>query len=399
MGMQKTAIFGGTRRVRISSQSLKRAIRKSKYYETHFAEKSIRTRDLEKLSEKMFEVFDEQGYGIEKKWVEKAIQVFSSKSVGGDDEVDEDVSLDDLQEEPPKSDSKKVAVAPWSVSEFKFICDRIIKIYQTDLSDKETEALQKLIDKESTRKPTKKKPRKSADEIRDEFMLKKIKSELETNRAALMKACGSAMDIALSGRMATSGLMTKIDAALAVAHAITTHTVDGDLDWFTAVDDLTQAAGETGSAHLDTQEFSAGVFYRYASLNLGQLQQNLGDVGREQALEVAAHTLHMLATVIPEAKRNSTAADNPADFVCVALSDQPISLANAFEEPVKSKRGFLKPSIEQLAAYKERIYQGYELDDRVGFFSLHETGSLQGQAFSALSKLEAWLRQDGRGEA
>ena len=53
------------------------------------------------------------------------------------------------------------------------------------------------------------------------------------------------------------------------------------------------------------------------------------------------------------AKRNSTAADNLADFVCVSLSDQPISLANAFEEPVKSKNGFIKPSIQQFAAYKK----------------------------------------------
>jgi CRISPR system Cascade subunit CasC len=205
----------------------------------------------------------------------------------------------------------------------------------------------------------------------------------------------NSVDIALSGRMATSGIMTSVDAALAVAHVIATHTIDGDLDWFTAVDDLTQEAGETGSAHLDTQEFSAGVFYRYASLNLAQLQENLGDASREKALEIAAHTLHMLATVIPDAKRNSTAADNPADFVCVALSDQPISLANAFEEPVKSKSGFLKPSIEQFINYKERVYCGYELQDRVAFFSLHDTGKLEGQPCPSLSKLESWLKQDG----
>ncbi len=137
------------------------------------------------------------------------------------------------------------------------------------------------------------------------------------------------------------------------------------------------------------------AFLHYASLNLAQLQENLGETSREKALEIAAHTLHMLATVIPDAKRNSTAADNPADFVCVALSDQPISLANAFEEPVKSKSGFLKPSIEQLVNYKERVYQGYELDDKVAFFSLHHTGELKGTRQASLSKLENWLKQDG----
>ncbi|MGH8592624.1 MAG: type I-E CRISPR-associated protein Cas7/Cse4/CasC [Gammaproteobacteria bacterium] len=73
--------------------------------------------------------------------------------------------------------------------------------------------------------------------------------------------------------MATSGLMTSVDGALAVAHVITTHAVDGDIDWFTAVDDLVADAGEVGAGHLNTQEFSAGVFYRYASLNIQQLQE------------------------------------------------------------------------------------------------------------------------------
>lgn len=90
------------------------------------------------------------------------------------------------------------------------------------------------------------------------------------------------VDIALSGRMATSGMMSelgKVDGAMSIAHAITTHQVDSDIDWFTAVDDLQ----EQGSAHLGTQEFSSGVFYRYANINLAQLQENLGGASREQA--------------------------------------------------------------------------------------------------------------------
>jgi len=399
MGMQKTAIFGGTRRVRISSQSLKRAMRTSEYYQDHFPEKSIRTRDLELLSEKFYEELLARGYEIEKKWVEKAIQVFSGHSVSADDDESSD---DETTQEEPKEKQKNVAVAPWTVSEFKVICDHVIRVYQEELTEKEFEELKKAIDKENKRKATAKKPKKLPEEIKDEFLFKKVKKEVEANKQALVKACGQATDIALSGRMATSGLMSNIEAALAVAHVITTHTVEGDLDWFTAVDDLQ----ELGSGHLDTQEFSAGVFYRYASLNLKQLQVNLGLLPnikaeetaetRAEALKIATHTLHLLATVIPDAKRNSTAADNPADFVCVALSDQPISLANAFEEPVKSNKGFLKPSIEQFISYKEKVYQGYELQDQVAFFSLDEQKDLQGTACKTLSSLENWLKLDGK---
>ena len=120
----------------------------------------------------------------------------------------------------------------------------MIQVYQEELTEKENETLQKAIEKENSRKVSKKKPRKSSEEVKDEFLLKKLKKELETDTVALAKACGNALDMALSGRMATSGLMTNITGSLAVAHAITTHAVDADIDWFTAVDDL-QALGYT----------------------------------------------------------------------------------------------------------------------------------------------------------
>ena len=362
MGMQKTAIFGGTRRVRISSQSLKRAIRTSAYYKKQFGEPSERTKQLTLLRDKYRALLGE-------KFSQDIIDTVLMEVAGV-------TAIDDLKEEVKKgknneADKLKItgtesgAVAAWSVYELEKYC-RFYEQLKEEQSDEK-------VFQNAWKKETKK----------DSF--KKFNDAFQNS-----------VDIALSGRMATSGIMTSVDAALAVAHVITTHTVDGDLDWFTAVDDLTQEAGETGSAHLDTQEFSAGVFYRYASLNLTQLQENLGEVSREKALEIAAHTLHLLATVIPDAKRNSTAADNPASFVCVALSDQPISLANAFEEPVKSKNGFLKPSIQQFVDYKEKVYQGYELQDQVAFFSLDEQKSLQGKACKTLSSLEKWLKQDGK---
>ena len=347
MGMQKTAVFGGTRRVRISSQSLKRALRTSDYYQTHFGTPSERTKQLTLLRDKYRDL-------LKSKFSEGVIDSVLL-AVAGVKEIK------DLNE---KKGTESGAVAAWSVYEIEKYCELYIQL-QTEFPDEK--AFQKAWDKETKKERFEK----------------------------FNEAFRNSVDIALSGRMATSGIMTSIDAALAVAHVITTHTVEGDLDWFTAVDDLTQEVGETGSAHLDTQEFSAGVFYRYASLNLSQLQKNIGTNDRQEDLDIAAHVLHLLATVIPDAKRNSTAADNPADFIFVALSDQPISLANAFEEPVKSKTGFLKPSIQRLIDYKNRVYQAYELQDREAFFSLHPIEGLESQSFVSLNKLKNWLRSDG----
>ena len=223
---------------------------------------------------------------------------------------------------------------------------------------------------------------------------------------------GKAVDIALSGRMATSGLMTSLpaDGALAVAHAITTHAVEPqDVDWFTAVDDLTQDAGETGAGHLNTQQFSSGVFYRYASLNLKQLQVNLGllpdmknaetKASRKRALEIAKHAFHMLATVVPSAKQQSFAAHNLGDFAIVSFGDQPISLANAFEQPVKQARegGFLQPSIEKLVQYWAQMDRAYGLGETARAFAVGDGVKLgEKPALPSLKDMEDWIENGGK---
>lgn len=341
MNMQKTAVFGGVSRVRISSQSLKRAIRHSDYYQQVFGQPSKRTRELGKLKSVLTEALNGQH---EPELIAKTLELLSGK-------------------EGIVDDTRGDAVAAWSVSEFAALCGLVQQATTEGLDDKK---LEKLVSKEAE---------------------------------GLKKSLEKSMDIALSGRMATSGLMTSlpVDGALSVAHAITTHAAEADIDWFTAVDDLIVDEGEVGSGHLDTQEFSAGVFYRYASLNIQQLQQNLGNVSRQKALEIASHALHLLATVVPTAKQRTFAAHNLADLAIVSFSDMPISLANAFESPVKKQEGFLSPSIKNLVEYWQTVHQGYGLDEHVAAFTLKKTAlpASELDIKPSLPALEAWIRQDG----
>ncbi len=339
MNMQKTAVFGGVRRVRISSQSLKRAMRKSEYYRHHLGEASYRTKRLHELipilTDRLRDRFDRE-------LVIKTVALLAGK--------EHDVKV------PMEAD----AVAPWVVEEVAWFCEQVQK---SPAQDKEGKGLAKT-----------------------------LRSETE----AMRQAVAACVDIALSGRMATSGLMSvlgKVDGALSVAHALTTHAIDADIDWFTAVDDLQ----ELGSGHLDTQEFSSGVFYRYASLNLKQLQDNLGNVPREKALEIAAHVLHMMATVVPSAKQHSFAAHNLADLALVSFSDIPVSLANAFEEPVRSNgNGFRAVSIRALLDYWQQLHSGYGLEERCGSFVLGQFETPQGiDRKSTLDNLKEWVRRDG----
>lgn len=395
MNMQKTAVFGGVNRVRISSQSLKRAMRTSDYYARHLGVPSIRTRELEKLipifAEKLKDEFD-------KTLVAKTMELFV-RAKASEAEVDDSED----QDEGATADAgaaKKLAVAPWSVEEIRVLCGIVARV---ELSEDEVSRAKIAAAKQKGR--TKKTEQEFIDEALTKKRVKTVEGSIEQVRAAI----GKTSDIALSGRMATSGLMTTVDGAMAIAHAITTHAVEPqDVDWFTAVDDLTADAGEKGAAYLDTQQFSSGVFYRYASLNLKQLQVNLGLLpdmksaetadSRKAALEIARHVFHMLATVVPSAKQQSFAAHNLADFAVVSFADQPISLANAFEEPIRRDRngGFLKPSVAALADYWTRINTAYGLDENARAFSVQPGVELNGPASAVLADLEIWVAKDGK---
>lgn len=337
MNMQKSAIFGGKRRVRISSQSLKRTMRKSPYYSKFLGESSLRTKHLSDLKEFLIQKLKDR---FESALIIKTLTLLAGKDLNAKVAVEGD------------------AVAPWAVDEIAWFCEQVKMAEERKLDDK--------------------------------ALVKQLGSQVEAMRQAL----AGGLDIALSGRMATSGLLSelgKVDGALAVAHVITTHAVDADIDWFTAVDDLQ----ELGSGHLDTQEFSSGVFYRYASLNVAQLQANLGNAPRDKVLEIAAHVLHLMATVVPSAKQQSFAAHNLADLAMVSFSDIPVSLANAFEEPVKAAPGFIKPSIEALHKYWHKVHTGYGLNEKCAQFALGNEPPKDIVKKDTIELLKTWVKADG----
>ncbi|MBM3144079.1 MAG: type I-E CRISPR-associated protein Cas7/Cse4/CasC [Chloroflexi bacterium] len=191
----------------------------------------------------------------------------------------------------------------------------------------------------------------------------------------------SAPDIALFGRMLAEKPDLNLDAACQVAHAISTHRVSMELDYYTAVDDL-QQDDETGAGMIGVTAFDSATYYRYARIDWKQLLRNLGwrdpadaksaeqKAIREQntkVVELAKKTvegfLRAVVTAVPTGKQNAFAAQNPPDFLLgVAREDGAAwSLANAFETPVKADRdgGYLKPSLRALDAYWGRLTKIY----------------------------------------
>jgi CT1975-like protein. len=106
----------------------------------------------------------------------------------------------------------------------------------------------------------------------------------------------------------------------------------------------------------------------------------------------------MLATVVPSAKQQTFAAHNLADLALVSFSDLPVSLANAFESPVRQKGdGFLKPSLEYLNNYWSKIHKGYGLNERCAEFTLADDLAIPAGMTKqdSLDALKNWVRQNG----
>ena len=175
-------------------------------------------------------------------------------------------------------------------------------------------------------------------------------------------------DMALSGRMLETGVLkdTTVDAALQVAHAISTHEARPEVDYYVAVDDI--PGDDAGAGYVDEAMFASACFYKYFSIHWETLVENLK--GNE---ELAAHTVGAFirgaALVSPTGKQNSFAAHNPPDGMLVEIKNTPISYANAFAAPATGERDMISQSIAQLGQYIHDLDTGYGKPQKRFWFS------------------------------
>lgn len=162
----------------------------------------------------------------------------------------------------------------------------------------------------------------------------------------------NALDIALFGRMVAKANDMKVEAAASFNHAISTHKVTSEIEFFTALDDLPE---EQGSGHMGTLEFNTATYYRYISLDLGQLAQTLGSEDETAShedlqLAIAAFT-KALFVAVPSARQATQSGASPWAFAKVFVR-QGQRLQVPFETPVKPvEGGYLQPSIDTLKTY------------------------------------------------
>jgi CRISPR system Cascade subunit CasC len=177
-------------------------------------------------------------------------------------------------------------------------------------------------------------------------------------------------DIALCGRMTEfdakgvfkdlKGKFT-VEAALSTAHAISTHAVVNEVDYFTAADDV--LGRDAGAAHVNEAMFNSACFYKHFVIDFAQLKRNLANEA-DLAKKTIRSFLEAAAMTNPSGKQHAFAAFNLPDGFLVEIKTEtstPISYANAFADPVpeKSERGLISESIARLGQYARDVVEGY----------------------------------------
>ena len=174
-------------------------------------------------------------------------------------------------------------------------------------------------------------------------------------------------DVAMFGRMVEidggkpfGKLQLGTDAACQVAHAISTHKSGVEFDFYTAVDDLLPH-GETGAGMMGTIEFNSACFYRYANVNLEELNKNLGD-NENLTVDTLEAFIRASVEAVPTGKQTSMAAQNPPSFIFAVVRRSGLwSLANAFVKPIRPKgdSDLVEESVKRLDEYWGQLTTAY----------------------------------------
>ena len=325
----KDCEFGGHRRARISSQAFKRAIRLSPVFK-EVLQNGLGTRTkmlVSRLTAHLIEkgkTPEEEAQAIAVGFVEAAMSA-----------VDEN------------KENKTKVLLYLGDDEIAQMGRIVLENYDGLLAAKKEQGAKAEAENQSG----KKKSKKEQDPFQDACK----------NVAKKFKSGTKAADIALFGRMMAEHPGDNIDAACQVAHAISTNKVSMEMDYYTAVDDLSPKE-ETGAGMLGFTGFNSSCFYRYATIDLDQLKENLsGDA--DLANKAVEAFLRASVTALPTGKQNSMAAHNPPDavFAVVRQGGTPVSLANAFCKPVRPgyDSDLMTASIKEMDAYWGRLTKVY----------------------------------------
>jgi len=352
-GAPKDALFGGTRRARVSSQCLKRAVRQ--HFTGLVEQNALASDDVAFRTKRILDV-------LTKSLVEKGrAEADAAQKVR--------LALAAI-ELPVKEDGKSEYLLFLGQREVSNIAN-IIDAKWSSITAIETAPTE-------GKKPGKAK--KQAAQSADPELKKALDKVFNG---------GKAVDIALFGRMLADMPEKNQNAACQVAHAISTHSVEREFDFYTAVDDL-KPEDTAGADMMGTVEFNSACFYRYAVVDWEKLKENLqGDA--ELASKGLRAFLEGFVVAEPTGKQNTFAAHNPPEFVSVSVrrNTAPRNLANAFETAMFAKKGesLTRKSAEELVRKAKSLQTAFGGEEKNFVLNLTEA-KLDGYGNAAASLKE-----------
>lgn len=342
MGRPKEVSFGGTLRLRVSSQSIKRAIRTGEVFagfrsyaqHTFGAVPMIRTTRIETL---VSEALEQKGVAADKaieaaravsallrsdntneeKEAEKAkkaaekLALKVAKAVKAGKPVPEAAAK---EEDEDKLEASQLLAL--SLAEIDAIVDHLVSIEDKSSKDWAKVAMKAFVDLKARTK-------------------RKFRGDLSP-------------EMQLFGRMVTSDMFSDVASALQVAHAFTVHEARSERDYWTGVDDHNVMTGQAGSGMIDVRRFGAGVFYQYACIDVDLLIANLtgahAELSAERVKELARDLINAFLLAFagqnPTGYQNSFASNAMPEFMMVEVGGAfPISAAAAYESAVESNGG------------------------------------------------------------
>ncbi|MFD4611917.1 type I-E CRISPR-associated protein Cas7/Cse4/CasC [Streptomyces sp. NPDC058440] len=326
LGQPKTARFGGYTRARISSQSLKRAARN--LFDQHGldpAELGVRTKRLR----------------------DAAAALLTTR--GRDEERALEICQAGLEE------LGFAAHAATGLTKYLLYVGKPAQQLLADYCDQRWDELTKAVTEAKKRKEKQEKtPRKTA---AAKTAAKKPTKQIQQEAKRILDGTRAA-DIAMFGRMIADNTDFNVNAASQVAHALSTHAVVNEFDYYTALDDLRPDA-EPAADMIGTIDFNAACFYRYANLDLNQLAQNLPE-DPDLVARSARAWLYSFIHAVPGGKQNSMAARTmPQTLLGVVRETGAWNLANAFLSPVTDVPDLMAASTQRLVDHFQQLRSFY----------------------------------------
>lgn len=344
-GTPKDCEFGGHRRARVSSQCFKRAVREL------FKKGNLFTAEQKKtLAERTRLVLTE---------IVKALVANGKDKAESERLVEVVLNAAELEVNEKAQTEYLLFLGLTEINSIAELCqDRWEQLLEVDKAYADTRRLQAEINTkdEQAKKGSKEEKQQAKDEG------KKLKEKLKEAKDIAKKGIpkdlkdavlnlldgGKSADLSLFGRMIANLPDKNVDAACQVAHAISTHKVGTEFDFYTAVDDLLPK-GATGAGMMGTLEYNSACFYRYANVDLKQLKENLKDAELEKATLDAF--IRAFVEAVPSGKQTSYAAQQKPSFVMAVVREAGmLNLANAFVKPVYARENedLVEKSIKEL---------------------------------------------------